>query len=214
MDIKTIYIPSVDENCYLLSHKGEAAVIDPGSGDKKAIEVLDDLLCRDSLTLRYILLTHGHYDHVSGVPALCKAWPSVPVYLYPADLAVADPRLFPLKTLMEREGWPREVKPLADGDRLTLGGLEMVVLHTPGHTPGSVCLRCENVIFTGDTLFAGSMGRTDFMGGKGADMAASLKRLGELPGDFRLYPGHGEDTTLSAERATNPYLKMAMEGRL
>ncbi len=214
MDIKTIYIPSVDENCYLLSQGGEAAVIDPGSGDKKAIEVLDDLLCRESLTLRSILLTHGHYDHVSGVPALCKAFPSAEVYLHPADLAVADPRLFPLKLLMEREGWPREVRPLADGGRLRLGGLEIEVLHTPGHTPGSVCLRCENVIFTGDTLFAGSMGRTDFMGGKGADMAVSLKRLGELAGDFRLYPGHGEDTTLSAERASNPYLKMAMEGRL
>ncbi len=214
MDIKTIYIPSVDENCYLLSHKGEAAVIDPGSGDKKAIEVLDDLLGRDSLTLRFILLTHGHYDHVSGVPALCRSWPSVQVWLHPADLAVADPRLYPLKPLMEQEGWPREVKPWADGDRLTLGGLDIEVLHTPGHTPGSVCLRCENVIFTGDTLFAGSMGRTDFMGGKGADMAASLKRLGGLAGDFRLYPGHGEDTTLNAERAANPYLKMAMEGRL
>jgi len=214
MDITTIYTPSVDENCYLLSDGGEAAVIDPGSGDRKAVEVLDDLLSRDGLTLRYILLTHGHYDHVTGVPALCGAWPNAAVYLHPADLALSDPRLFPLKTLMEQEGRPREVKPYGDGDRLSLGGLEIEVLHTPGHTPGSVCLRCGNVLFTGDTLFAGSMGRTDFVGGKGADMMASLKRLGELAGDFRLYPGHGEDTTLSAERASNPYLKMAMEGRL
>jgi len=214
MDIKTIYTPSVDENCYLLSDAGEAAVIDPGSGDKNAIEVLDDLLCRDGLILRSILLTHGHYDHVSGVPALCKARPNAQVYLHPADLALSDPRLFPLSSLMEQAGRPREVKAYGDGDRLRLGGLEIEVLHTPGHTPGSVCLRCGDVLFTGDTLFAGSMGRTDFMGGRGADMAASLKRLGELEGDFRLYPGHGESTTLSAERASNPYLKLAMEGRL
>lgn len=214
MDVKTIYIPSVDENCYLLSQGGEAAVIDPGSGAKNTVEVLDDLLCREGLLLRYILLTHGHYDHVGGVPALCGAWPNAQVYLHPADLTVAAPRLFPLQSLMEREGRPKEVRPYGNGHRLSLGWLEIEVLHTPGHTPGSVCLRCGNVLFTGDTLFAGSMGRTDFMGGSGRDMMASLKRLGELKGNLRIYPGHGEDTTLDAERASNLYLRMAMEGRL
>ena len=93
-----------------------------------------------------------------------------------------------------------------------VGGLQVEVLHTPGHTQGSVCLRCRDALFTGDTLFQGSMGRTDLPGGSEGKMIASLGRLGKLEGDFRVFPGHNEFTTLEAERSNNPYLKMALEG--
>ena len=98
----------------------------------------------------------------------------------------------------------------ADGDEIAVGSLAVHVLHTPGHTMGSVCLMAENALFTGDTLFAGACGRTDFAGGSFDAMLSSLKRLGQLPGDFDVYPGHGEASTLAAERAENPYLREAM----
>ena len=100
----------------------------------------------------------------------------------------------------------------SEGDHLTLGELELQVLHTPGHSEGSVTLRCGDVLFCGDTLFAGSCGRTDFPGGDTAKLLASLRRLGELEGDLRVLPGHMEDSTLSRERQTNPYLRQAMSG--
>ena len=203
MEIKHIYIPSVYTNCYLLIDEtsGAMAVIDPGD------DIADSLghFCVDNgWDLRAVLLTHGHYEHVGGVVPLRLKFPEVPVYLHPED-AGQDTRLMPTAGL----GNPTLLR---EGDVVTLGSLQVEVLHTPGHTPGSVCLRCRDALFTGDTLFAGSMGRVDFAGGSGEDMMASLKRLGELEGDFRVFPGHNGFTTLDRERQRNPYLRQAMEG--
>ena len=173
MDIKHIYIPSVYTNCYLLvdGDSGALAVIDPGDDISPTLLPL----CVDNgWDLRAVFLTHGHYDHVGGVAALRQAFPGVPVYLHPEDTNGTD-RLLPTASLDPLSLW-------RDGEVVSLGGLQVEVLHTPGHTRGSVCLRCRDALFSGDTLFAGSMGRTDFPGGSDEQMAASLKRLGELEG--------------------------------
>ncbi len=201
MEIKHIYIPSVYTNCYLLIDEtsGAMAVIDPGD------DIADSLghFCVDNgWDLRAVFLTHGHYDHVGGVTSLRRKFPDIPVYLHPED-AGKDDRLTPTAHLGPLTLW-------REGDVVPLGNLKIEVLHTPGHTPGSVCLRCRDALFTGDTLFAGSMGRVDFAGGSGEDMMASLKRLGALEGDFRVFPGHNDFTILSRERQSNPYLQEVM----
>ena len=201
MEIKHIYIPSVYTNCYLLIDEtsGAMAVIDPGD------DIADSLghFCVDNgWDLRAVFLTHGHYDHVGGVTSLRRKFPNIPVYLHPED-AGKDDRLTPTAHLGPLTLW-------REGDVVPLGNLKIEVLHTPGHTPGSVCLRCRDALFTGDTLFAGSMGRVDFAGGSGEDMMASLKRLGALEGDFRVFPGHNDFTILSRERQSNPYLQEVM----
>lgn len=221
MYIERIYIPSVFTNCYLLADEGsaQAALIDPGDGDAATLSAIGGLLTGRGLTLRYVLFTHGHYDHVGGVGALCRAFGGehgLALYIHRADLDADDERLFPLSAILRREEIGG-VNFYGEGDHITLGdpggdGLDIEVLHTPGHTKGSVCLRCRDVLFSGDTLFAGSCGRTDFPGGDFGEMTASLRRLAGLEGDLRILPGHERETTLDRERAGNYYMRQATGG--
>ena len=182
-------------NCYIVHNEGssQCIVIDPGY---EANTILNRTALL-GLQIEAILLTHGHFDHVGAVRQIA-ADTDCQVFLHENELtlpaAMTDGPLY-YTNLYGNEG------------KLSVAGLEIKVLHTPGHTPGSVCLLIGDAMFSGDTLFAGSMGRCDFPGSNIFDMRTSLRKLRDLPGDYRVLPGHAEDSTLEYERKTNPYLR-------
>lgn len=195
MHIVTMPLGAYQTNCYLLWQDGQDSclVIDPGYEPETVLRQADRL----GKKIEAILLTHGHFDHVGGVRQLA-ADTDCSVYLCQQDLSM--PQQMTAGPLYYTHTY-------REGDTLTLAGISLQVLHTPGHTPGSVCLLAEDALFSGDTLFEGSCGRTDLPGGDTATILSSLARLRQLPGDYRVYPGHGPATTLSEERRFNPYLK-------
>lgn len=204
MEIKTLQVGPIGTNCYLLCDETArcCAVIDPGGDPLTVAATVKDTGCAPAA----ILLTHGHYDHTGAVAELQAKWPQVPVYLNSRDQYEGDAYL---QQLFPPVAGTRNYD---EGDTITVGSLTLSVLATPGHSEGGVTLRCGDVLFCGDTLFAGSCGRTDFPGGSVKKIMASLKRLGSLEGDLKVYPGHMEPSTLERERAWNPYLRQAMNG--
>ena len=195
----------LETNCYILIDEdtSEAAVIDPAD----EAETLRDAIEGAGATLRYILLTHGHRDHTLAAPMLHEMFPDAAVYIHPADKGQVGIYRYPME---EKIGG--DLKFYDDGDTLPLGKLTIEVILTPGHTGGSVCLKCaegeRQALFTGDTLFSGSMGRIDLPGARPDLMMGSLAKLKRLPGDYEVYPGHMETTTLERERNYNLYLRM------
>ena len=202
MEVKVLQVGPIGTNCYILEdEKGRAAaIIDPGDEAGRILQVIED----DGVDVKYILLTHGHYDHTTAVPQLHKALPQAEIYIHRADANGAGSQLFPLA------GQIPGLKFYDEGDTLALGDMTIQVLHTPGHSKGSVTLKVGDVLFCGDTLFAGSCGRTDLAGGSYAEIMASLKKLGQLPGDYHVCPGHDVTSTLERERRSNPFLREAM----
>ena len=198
MNIKLMQVGEIGTNCYLLEDEDtrSAAIIDPGG---EARGILGQAKA-DGVPVKAILLTHSHYDHTGAVRELREALPGVPVYLHPADAAQLGTAVMPPIG---------ETLPYQEGDTVPVGNLTVQVLHTPGHTPGGVTLRVEDVLFTGDTLFQGSMGRTD-LGGSYTEIMASLKRLGQLEGDLQVLPGHMGVSTLDRERKSNYFLREAL----
>ena len=202
MNVKVIPLGALGTNCYIVTDVATklTAVIDPGDEATKVLNLLN----QDGDILKYILLTHGHYDHTTAVPDLCEAMPSASVYIHQADANGAGSQMFPLAGHLD------DLLTYDDGDELSLGDLKIKVIHTPGHSKGSVTLQAGNALFTGDTLFAGSCGRTDLPGGSYDELMASLKKLGEIEGNFYVCPGHDVTSNLDHERAHNPYLREAM----
>lgn len=211
-------------NCYLVAPAAgeECVIIDPGH---QAAEGVEDALKKHRLKPVAVVLTHGHIDHVASVVPVCGAH-DVPAWIHPDDrYMMSDPekaigRSLGAQLLGELTvGEPSDVKELADGARLKLAGLDFSVAHAPGHTKGSVTFQLPesaevpSVFFSGDLLFAGSIGRTDMPGGSQADMFESLARVC-LPLDDStvVLPGHNEHTTIGRERATNPYLRQVAAG--
>ena len=191
MNIRKLTLGLYQTNIYILSNDTEAVVIDPGYEPDTILDALE------GKALKAILLTHGHFDHVGAVKELV-AETGCDVYIHAAEatmppMVTAGPLYF---THTYDEG--DTVSPIA--------GLELTVLHTPGHTPGSVCLLMGKEMFSGDTLFACSFGRTDLPGGDPRKMMESLRRLASLQGNFFIHPGHGGSTTLDAEKRFNPYM--------
>ena len=195
LKIHTLPLGSYQTNCYIFhdSDSQTCCVIDPGYTPEVVLDTAESL----GLTVEAILLTHGHFDHVGGVKQIA-AETGCEVYLCAEELGLPP---------MLTAGRLYHTKTYAEGSRLHLAGLDISVIQTPGHTPGSVCLMVEDALFSGDTLFAGSCGRTDLPGGNWATILKSLRRLREMEGDFRVFPGHGESTTLAEEKLYNPYLR-------
>ncbi len=194
MEFITLVLGDYQTNCYLVYDKNKnCALIDPGYAPQRILSAAREY----GLNIRAILLTHGHFDHVGGVKALAEAT-HAPVWMSEKELSL--PGQMTAGPLYYTDSFE-------DGEKLCIGELEFTVIATPGHTPGSVCFACGDVLFTGDTLFAGSCGRVDFPGSDCRAMTQSLKRLKNLPGDYQICPGHGPESSLSWERKTNPYLR-------
>ena len=195
LNVHALALGAYQTNCYIIHDDvtKSCCVIDPGYDPGLVLDKLDSL----GLTLEAILLTHGHFDHVGAVKELASET-GCAVYLHPEELTMPP---------MMTAGPLYYTNTYTEGTQLRLAGLKITVLHTPGHTPGSVCLLVENTIFSGDTLFQGSCGRTDLPGGDWATITRSLGRLAALEGNFWIYPGHGGSTTLRDEKKYNPYMR-------
>lgn len=203
--MRTLAVGPLAANCYIIwcKHTKEALVIDPGGeGPRILAEII-----KEGLRLKYIVNTHGHIDHIAANNHL-KEETQAKLLIHPDDAPLLrDPEL----NLSAYTGRPFQSLPsdmeITDGDEIAVGDLRFVVLHTPGHTRGSICLRAEGVLFTGDTLFAGSIGRTDFPGGSYRQLLESIKSKILPCGDSCVvYPGHGPSTTVGYERENNPFL--------
>lgn len=203
MKIKTIVTNQLDENCYILSSENEAAVIDPGGNAEEIIAALE------GLSARYILLTHGHFDHIMAAQAVRAASHAKVVVSAPDSAMLSDSS----DSAAARFGFSHDKVThdiiAADGDILPLGALQIKVLSTPGHTKGGLCFLAGNVLFSGDTLFRETIGNFDFKDRD--DMISSIKRLIGLPDETVVYPGHYGPTTIAHEKENNSYAKFNWE---
>lgn len=199
-----LIVGELQENCFILFDENkDAFIVDPGASSENIIEAIE----KNDLNIKYILLTHGHFDHVGAVAALKKRF-KAPIYLHKND-----------RNFLEN---PKEVRESAfglqieaanvdvfvnDGDEIPFSDDKIKVIVSPGHTIGSVCYLFENYLFAGDTLFNGSIGRTDFPESDNSLMMESLKKLKELDDDIYVLSGHGPESQISYEKMTNPYLR-------
>lgn len=192
MDIQTFTLTDYQSNCYVVISEGQSLVIDPGAPDPGILDAVADT------DLVAVLNTHAHPDHIGGNPRL-KEERNVPLLLHKEDRAW-------WRTLLGDDIQPDRY--IDEGETIAVGDVSLEVMHTPGHCPGQVVLleHNERIIFSGDLIFAGSIGRTDFPGGSDPQMRDSLQRLDKLDGDWTIYPGHGPVTTLDQERHSNPFL--------
>jgi glyoxylase-like metal-dependent hydrolase (beta-lactamase superfamily II) len=204
MIVECLTVGPLMENCYILGDEktGKAAVIDPGDEPERIVEKLN----RKRLNCEYILLTHAHVDHVSGIKGVVEAT-GAKVLIHKGDAfmlksAPVQALAFGMKPFMP----PKIEKYIEDGDIIEIGNLKVKVLHTPGHSSGGVCFLVENCIFVGDTIFQGSIGRTDLPGGDYNELIASVEaKIFTLPDDTVIYPGHGPETTVGYEKKYNPF---------
>ena len=207
MERKIMPLGSIEANCVILWEDPAAAwIVDPGAEPGAICAFLDE----KGLVPALILFTHGHFDHIGAVDGLLARYPELPVHVGPGDVPMIG---------HPQNAWPPDyeavkkpatlVADLVDGATLAAGGLAAQVIATPGHTPGGACFlfAAQKLLLTGDTLFAGSCGRTDFPGGDVRQLNASLRRLAALDPELTVVPGHGEPTTIAREVATNPFLR-------
>jgi len=200
MNVHVFVVGMLSTDCYVVHcRKTKAAiVIDPGFDSPSEAEQILNYVDEEKLDVKFIVDTHGHEDHVSGNRFLKKKY-NAPICIHKYDADVVND--------LGADTAPANVI-LNEGDNLEFGDAKLSVMHTPGHSPGSICLLGEKLIFTGDTLFAGGIGRTDFAGGSDRDMRLSLGKLLRLPEGLVVYPGHGSATTIGEEKRFNPFLRL------
>lgn len=204
--VTQITFPGFCANCYLVTDEStnESFLVDPGAYGERQKEYIKS---QGIEKLRYILLTHGHYDHIMGVRQFKEEF-DAQVVIHKNDEGCLSS---PLKSLAITQGFnfPKTSAEILvdDGDKLSFADSEIQVIHTPGHTKGCVCYKLGDTLFTGDTLFKGTVGRTDFPGGSYNEIIKSVAKLSALEGDYKVYPGHESETTLENERRNNPYMR-------
>lgn len=204
MKIESLTVGPLAENCYLVIDEStnRAVLIDPGDEPDRILGALR----RSGATLDAIWLTHAHFDHVGAIAGVVREHP-VPVHMHPLDAPVLEVAVdSALRYGVRIDAPPPADRQLAEGDRLSVGSVELEVIHLPGHAPGHVAFHGNSVIFGGDCLFAGSVGRTDIPYGDRETLDASLVRMVALGDDLTVYPGHGPRTTIGRERRSNPFL--------
>ncbi len=210
MKVMQFCVGIVGTNCYIVYDEDsrQAAVIDPGDNAQSILKAARE----EKLDVKYILLTHAHFDHILGAHDIIKETGAK--YVVPeGDLwLLKRDNMGPFRSAAR--GYIEDAPDIIakEGAEIAIGGMTAVYMNTPGHTPGSSVIRIGDALFTGDTLFAGSCGRCDLEGGNFNQMLASLKRLYELEGDFKVLPGHEGISTLEYERESNPYMRQALRG--
>lgn len=205
MKIFPLTLGELDTNCFIIATEhNKAVVIDPAAEADKILAVLDE----NKLSAEWILLTHGHFDHTAAAFSLIEKT-GAKLYIHKADEELLSDPVKSVANFIRNEAF-HELKPdfyLEDGEEFDLDGVKFRIMHTPGHTRGSVMLFCGDIIFAGDTIFAGSVGRTDLYGGSYFDQRKSLDKIKEIGGNYQIFCGHGDVTTLLAEKNSNPYLR-------
>ena len=208
--MQVMYMPvgQMGTNCCFVSDtSGNAAIIDPGADAERIIKTVME----NNFTVKFVLLTHAHFDHLMAAEAVCAAF-GAPLCVGAADAPMlANERLNLSATVYPDAPVSLTAdRLLCEGDEIVFGDAKLTVMETPGHTPGCVCFVADGLLIAGDTLFAGSVGRTDLPGGDMTMLRRSLARLASLTGEYTVYCGHGEQTALSYEKRANPYLTHIM----
>ena len=205
LTIRSFAVMPFDENCYVVSDDtGEGVVIDPGGMAKEILAYIRE----KKLSIQAVLDTHGHCDHIGANDAI-RDETGAPLYIHKADAPMLSDMRLNLSAFMGFKALSRPAEHLLlEGDKISFGQSELEVIHTPGHTVGGVCFVGDGVVFTGDTLFAGSIGRSDFPGGSEVELIGNIKKkLLALPDEMKVYSGHGPSSEIGWERQCNPYLQ-------